>query len=107
MVVKSLNEYLIQDTDYKGNYFLYAEGGMGKTTQLKNYNNYLLDEANNGSKTIPIYIDAKKIKSSDCPICNYIKDKFCKSTDIINICNMLYMDSLLGRVLYSILYFLR
>ena len=88
----SLKEYLIQDTDYTGNYFLYAEGGMGKTTQLLDYNNYLLDRANNGSKTIPIYIDAKKFKKSNSPICDYVKFKYCKDAKDDDFLKMLYAN---------------
>lgn len=89
MEALSLKEYLIQDTDYTENYFLYAEGGMGKTTQLLNYNDYLLDRANNGSKTIPIYIDAKKLKKSNSPICDYVEFHYCKGAEDKDILKML------------------
>lgn len=58
----NLYQYIISHKEIK-NIFIEAQGGAGKTTQLRFVESKLLERAKNGDKIVPIYIDVKSIDS--------------------------------------------
>ncbi len=75
-VYSSLFEYITAHPEVK-NLFVVSQGGGGKTTQLHYVHRQLIEQAKNGAKAIPIYIDVKLLKEADkTPIYKYILDTF-------------------------------
>ncbi len=81
-----LIKYIEEDNKYQGNYFVYGEGGMGKSTSMLMLFNFFLDKAKSGENIVPIYIDSKGLDFTyEKPVFEYIIREYCGlNKDIIN-----------------------
>lgn len=73
----NLYQYILSHEKHK-HIFVRAQGGSGKTTQLRFIESKLIERAKSGEKIVPIYVDIKLLnEGSKLPIYKYIMD-FCK-----------------------------
>lgn len=70
--------YIENHKEYHGNYFVYGDGGFGKTTSMLMLFKYFLNKAQNGENIVPIYIDSKLLDFTyDKPVFAYIVKEYC------------------------------
>lgn len=80
----NLYEYICSEVKNGNNhFFVTAQGGAGKTMQLRYIERELIKRAEKGEKIIPVYIDVKALdNSADYPVFNYIRRFFGKDVDV-------------------------
>ena len=78
----NLYQYITTHEEHK-NLFIKAQGGSGKTTQLRFIESKLIERAKKGEKIAPVYIDVKNIDSERAnPIYNEIHTYFGTGCDV-------------------------